>query len=108
MSPARSMICKSILFLCIATLGSFAQTTTPFKQPPSQVQPTSAAVPLTLQKAIDLALQNNLSVLLSRQSTRATRGERLRALSQVLPNVTSGVSEHLAQDNFAITGLQFP
>jgi outer membrane protein TolC len=116
MSPVRSIICSAFLSLYFGT-QAFGQATSPFLSTPfsssisstsSHVQPGGAGVPLTLQKAIEMALQTNLNVLLSQQSTRAAKGQRLRALSQVLPNITSGVSEHVVQENLAASGIKFP
>ena len=64
---------------------------------------------LSLLEAIDRSVKNNLGLLLSEQGTRAARGKRLRALSDLLPNVTTHVSETLQQTNLAALGFSgFP
>src|SRR5580700_1048019 len=53
--------------------------------------PTGAASPtpisLTLRDAIDRGLRANLGLLLSGQSSESARGERMRSLSALLPQV---------------------
>src|SRR5438445_13403206 len=55
--------------------------------------PTGAAtpdvLPLSLSDAIARGLKYNLGVVTSGQNIRASRAARLRALSQLLPNVTA-------------------
>ena len=65
-------------------------------------------ISLTFQDAIDLALKNNLGVLLQSYNTIAARGEKWKELSALLPNVTAGVSVNAVQDNLAARGLRFP
>jgi len=38
----------------------------------------------------------------------SARGQKWKELSDLLPNVTAQVSEHVAQDNLAARGLRFP
>src|ERR1700685_1017975 len=54
-------------------------------------------VPLTLRDAIDRGLKTNLGLLLSGQVSETARGERLRSLSALLPQVTGEVSENVQQ-----------
>ena len=65
-------------------------------------------VSLTFQDAIDLALKNNLGVLLQSYNTIAARGQKWKELSELLPNVTARVSESVVQENLAAQGLRFP
>jgi outer membrane protein TolC len=99
----RPIACMGLLAICIACQAGFAQLVSET----SQAQP-SATVPLTLQKAIEMALRTNLSVLLSQQATAATRAQRLRVLSQLLPNINSGISEHVAKENLDTFGIKVP
>ncbi len=66
------------------------------------------AVSLTFQDAIELALKNNLGVLLQSYNTIAARGQKWKELSELLPNVTARVSENVVQENLAAQGLRFP
>jgi outer membrane protein TolC len=85
---------------------------------PSNQNPYNGSVPqgtakpevvsLTFQDAIDLGLKNNLGVLLESYNTIATRGQKWKELSELLPNLTARVSENAAQENLAAEGLKFP
>ena len=63
---------------------------------------------MTFQDAIDLGLKNNLGVLLQSYNTIAARGQKWKELSALLPNVSAGISENVAQQNLAAEGLRFP
>jgi outer membrane protein TolC len=70
---------------------------------------TPDLLPLSLDDAIARALKYNLGVVTSDQNIRISRASRLRALSQLLPNLTANVSETREQINLAAFGLpQFP
>ena len=73
--------------------------------------PTGVASPiplsLTLRDAIDRGLRANLGLLLSGQVSETTRGERLRSLSALLPQVTGEVSENVQQINLKTRGINF-
>jgi outer membrane protein TolC len=89
------------------------QITSPSNQSPysgSVAQGTAKpeVVSLTFQDAIDLALKNNLGVLLQSYNTIAARGQKWKELSELLPNVTARVSENVVQENLAAQGLRFP
>jgi outer membrane protein TolC len=71
-----------------------------------QGKPTGAVLPLSLAETLSRGLKHNLGALLSEQSMNATRGSRLLALSQLLPRVTTGVSEMQEQVNLAAFGFQ--
>ena len=62
---------------------------------------------LTLRDAIDRGLKTNLGLLLSGQVSEATRGERLRSLSALLPQVTGEVSENVEQIDLPTRGINF-
>ena len=67
---------------------------------------TNEVMHLTLRDAINLAVRNNLSGIESSESTRIARGQRLQALSRLLPQVTAGVSENVEQATSAPLGLK--
>jgi outer membrane protein TolC len=62
---------------------------------------------LTLRDAIDRGLRTNLGLLLSGQASETARGERLRSLSALLPQVTGAVSENVEQLNLRTRGINF-
>jgi outer membrane protein TolC len=62
-------------------------------------------VQLTLRDAIKMALRYNLGAIESGQNAQIARGERLLALSNLLPQVSAGASENVQQLNLATFGL---
>jgi outer membrane protein TolC len=63
---------------------------------------------LTLPDAINQALQYNLAAVESGDNARIARGQRLVALSKLLPQVSAAVSEHVQQVDLATIGLKSP
>jgi outer membrane protein TolC len=63
---------------------------------------------LTLRDAIDRALKYNLGSIEGGENTRIARGQRLVALSQLLPQVSAGVSENVEQASLATLGIKTP
>lgn len=61
---------------------------------------------LTLRDAINMALRYNLGAIESGENTQITRGQRLIALSNLLPQVSAGVSENIAQTSLATLGIK--
>ena len=73
--------------------------------------PTGAAsptpLPVTLRDAIDRGLRTNLGLLLSGQASETARGERVRSLSALLPQVNGAVTENVEQINLKTLGFNF-
>ena len=67
---------------------------------------TKETVQLTLRDAISMALRYNLGTIESGENERTARGERLLALSQLLPQVSAGVSEDVRQTSKAVLGIK--
>jgi outer membrane protein TolC len=61
---------------------------------------------LTLRDAIRCALRYNLATIESGENARMARGQRLVALSKLLPQVSAGVSENVEQLSLETFGLQ--
>jgi outer membrane protein TolC len=61
---------------------------------------------LTLRNAITGALRYNLATTESAENARIARGQRLLALSKLVPQVSAGLSENVDQLNLATFGLQ--
>src|SRR5579863_9787414 len=92
--------------MCFSSLTIFAQETAfQGRVPTGAASPTPAA--LTFQDAIDRGLRANLGLLLSRQSSEIARGERVRSLSALLPQVTGAVSENVEQVDLPSRGINF-
>lgn len=62
-------------------------------------------LPLTLRDAVNMALRYNLGAIESGQNAQIARGQRLLALSNLLPQVSAGVSENVQQVNLGTFGL---
>jgi outer membrane protein TolC len=69
---------------------------------------TNEALHLTLRDAIQMALRYNLGAIESGEDARAARGQRLRALSNLLPQVSAGASENVEQLSAATLGIKTP
>jgi outer membrane protein TolC len=67
---------------------------------------SSEVLRLTLRDAITRALRHNLATIESGQNSQIARGERLIALSKLLPQVSAGLSENVDQLSLATFGLQ--
>jgi outer membrane protein TolC len=61
---------------------------------------------LTLRDALTRALRYNLATIEGGENARIARGQRLVALSRLLPQVSAGVSENVDQLSLATFGLQ--
>jgi outer membrane protein TolC len=103
-----SVVVTLMAALCVAP--SFAQTSR------NQSSATLGSVPsgpstnevlkLTLRDAINQALRFNLGQIEGEENVRAVRGERLQALSYLLPQVNAGVFENVQQTTSAPLGIK--
>ena len=97
-------ICRLTLLL-VATTASWAQVVSPNLGSVPSGPATSEVLRLTLSEAISRAVRYNLGAIESDENTRAARGQRLIALSYLLPQVSAGINENVAQVNFTALGL---
>lgn len=67
---------------------------------------TSDVVQLTLRDAIKQGVRYNLATIESGENARIARGQRLLALSKLLPQIGVGVSENVDQVSLATFGLK--
>jgi outer membrane protein TolC len=86
------------------TTATRAQSTTVLGSVPSGPA-TDLVVPLTLRDTVNTALRYNLGAIESGQNAQIARGQRLLALSNLLPQVSAGASETVEQLNLATFGL---
>jgi outer membrane protein TolC len=108
-TSARSILKCALLWLTVAVLAA-AQTNQPsvnLGSVPSGAA-TSEVLHLTLRDAIARALRYNLGQIESGENERIARGERLRALSALLPQVSAGGSENVEQFSAATLGIKVP
>jgi outer membrane protein TolC len=61
-----------------------------------------------LRDAINMALRYNLGQIQSQENVRALRGQRLQALSRLLPQINAGVTENVEQLTSAALGIRNP
>ena len=106
---ARSILRCTLLWLTIPVLAAAQtnQASPNFGSVPSGT-PTSEVLHLTLRDAITRALRYNLGQIESGENARIARGERLRALSALLPQVNAGASENVEQRSKAAVGIRIP
>jgi outer membrane protein TolC len=108
-SPGIALSCALLsLMFAFHAQGQTIQTVPPaFGSIPSGPA-TSTVVHLTLRDAINMALRYNLGEIESGENTRIVRGERLHALSALLPQVSAGASENVEQLSAATLGIRNP
>ena len=98
---------RAVALALWAALAALAQN--PFYGSVPDAQYAGGAAALTLNESIRLALKNNLGTLLADENTRAARGQRVLALSQLLPYVDAHVMQSSTQANLAAYGFSsFP
>ena len=66
---------------------------------------SSELLRLTLSDAINMALKHNLGAIETGENAQIARGQRLIALSNLLPQVNAGASENVQQVNLATFGF---
>jgi len=62
---------------------------------------------LSISEAIERGLKYNLGLVESDLTTRTAHAERLKSLSQLLPNLNASVSQNIEQVNLRAEGLNF-
>jgi outer membrane protein TolC len=94
-----------MLLLVVPTAASWAQGMSPNSGSVPSGPATNLVLRLTLSDAINRAVRYNLGAIESDENTRAARGQRLIALSYLLPQVSAGINENVAQVNLTALGL---
>ena len=77
----------------------------PFLGSVAEGKATSDVLSISILDALDRGLKHNLGLLLGGQGTRAARGAKLVALSDLLPHLTGRVAETSQQTNLAALGF---
>src|SRR5215467_6454259 len=104
------LFARSILSCALLSLTAAAQTNQPsanFGSVPSGPA-TNEVLHLTLRDVINRAVRYNLGQIESGENARIARGQRLRALSALLPQVSAGASENVEQFSAATLGIRIP
>jgi outer membrane protein TolC len=68
---------------------------------------SSTPLPLTLHDAIDRGLKTNLGLLVSESTSETVRGQKLQALSALLPELHGQAGETIEQLNLKTIGFNF-
>src|ERR1700674_3520305 len=66
--------------------------------------PSSTPLALTLREAIERGMKTNLGLLISDSANEIARGERLRALSALIPQLSGRAGETVEQLNLKTVG----
>ena len=109
----RSILVMAVIFCCVipaagqypaasAGAGQASSLTGSVPSGPA----SNEVLPLTLRDTITRALRYNLATIESGENARIARGQRLVALSKLLPQVSAGLSENVEQLSLATFGLQ--
>src|SRR5215469_4454893 len=69
---------------------------------------TSGTLHLTLRDAMNMALRYNLGQIEAGENARIVRGQRLHALSALLPQVTASSAENVEQFSASTLGIKIP
>jgi outer membrane protein TolC len=94
-----------LMLLVFATTESWTQVVSPNQGSVPSGPATNEVLRLTLSDAINRAVRYNLGAIESDENTRTARGQRLLALSSLLPQVSASINENVAQVNFTALGL---
>ena len=113
---SRATRLSALSILGFALLGLMApvfaagQTTQPsanFGSIPSGTA-SKEVLHLTLRDAITLALRYNLGQIESGENARIAHGQRLRAMSALLPQINAGAAENVEQFSASTLGIKLP
>jgi outer membrane protein TolC len=94
-----------LLLLIVATNAARAQVASPNIGSVPSGTATHDVLRLTLSETISRAMHYNLAAIESDENTRVARGQRLLALSYLLPQVSAGINENVDQVNLTALGL---
>jgi outer membrane protein TolC len=95
----------SLIVLIGGTTACWAQVVSPNVGSVPGGPATSEILRLTLREAISRAMRYNLGVIESDENASSGRGQRLIALSNLLPQVSAGINENVDQVDFTALGL---
>lgn len=114
-----AVVCLSWAWAAGQTLGDYSSPSSatsgvaipaaqgPFGGSVAPGKATGTALELSFKDAIDRGLQNNLGALLQADNSINARGQKWSELSNLLPNLSAGISENAAQINLAEVGFRF-
>ncbi len=103
-------ILGSVLLGLMVPVFAAGQTTQPsanFGSIPSGTA-SKEVLHLTLRDAITMALRYNLAQIESGENARIAHGQRLRAMSALLPQISAGAAENVEQFSASTLGIKLP
>lgn len=113
MQAIRQLTVKILLMLVVCVPPALAQQGPPLQLP--RTSPFNGGVPsgtataepirLTIIDAVVRSLQHNLGVLLAEQNSHQLEGDRLIAMSRLLPNISGSVTESRRKTNLEAFGF---
>ena len=104
--PHSGRVVQLVLFTVFGIVTPTAAQNTAVTGSISSGPASNQVLRLTLRDAINMALHYNLGIIESAQNERIARGQRLVSLSNLLPQVSAGVSEEVAQTSLATLGIK--
>lgn len=115
--PNRRLLTVTLLLTCsVASVvaqnsGSAPSITLPGSQSPftgsePEGKATSEVLQIGFQEAIERGLRNNLGLLISGDQTLMARGERWKALSDLLPNLSAKIQEDVQTQSLTALGFK--
>lgn len=96
------------LLAAAQTMAVSGTSQNPFLGAVPEDGPAKGEYALSLQDSITRGLKYNLGTELAGEAQRIARGERIVALSRLLPNISAKVTESSQQINLAAFGLSVP
>src|SRR6202453_1108074 len=97
--------CSLMLMLVVVATASWTQVISANSGSVPSGPASDVVLRLTLSEAINRAVRYNLGAIESEENTREARGQRLLALSHLLPQVSAGINENVDQVNLTALGL---
>jgi outer membrane protein TolC len=106
---ARSVLASVLFWLMVlvSAAGQTNQQSVNFGSIPSGTA-SKEVLHLTLRDAITMAVRYNLGQIESGENARIARGQRLRAMSTLLPQVSAGAAENVEQFSASTLGIKVP
>jgi outer membrane protein TolC len=89
-----------------AQSGNQSSATNQYYGSVTAVPPTDSVLPLTLDDAIRLGLENNLALTIARDQQKTASGQRLEAMNALLPNINLQGQNGVHQYNLAAEGFR--
>jgi outer membrane protein TolC len=103
-------VCRAAVLLLAMAVSVQAQTGQPLFSPNSgsvlSGPPTNGVLHLTLHDAISMAVRYNLGIIESGENVRNARGQRLHALSNLMPQIGASGTQNIEQISAAAFGIK--